>query len=361
MNVFKGNEQIRQFAEGLQANKVLVVCDINTRPFSNQTVGALKAGKREVVVYCFEEKHLVPEIANLGELLEKAKSYEYILAVGSGTLNDICKYASFKCGVPYGIYATAPSMDGYVSSVSALYDNGKKVTLPTTIPTDVLIDVSVLKDAPLDMIVAGAGDMVGKYTSLLDWKLANVLTGERYDTEIVGRMEKAVELCMSQARALVERSESAVSALIDGLIYSGIEMQNAGNSRPASGCEHHISHYLEMAAEKLGTHFAPHGVQVALGSFVGNSLYRYALEKYPEELAPVAADINALPTVADLKQLYKEISLPYHFKDIGVNEALLAETIANAYTVRERFTVMSFLKDKGDLSTVAKTLAAELI
>ncbi len=360
MNVFRGEREFAQFAKELQANKVLAVYDVNTRVFSDSVVRALAAAGKRVECYCFEDKHLIPEITHLGELLERAKGYDYIVGVGSGTLNDICKYASFKCDVPYGIYATAPSMDGYVSSVSALYDNGKKVTLPTTIPSDVLIDVEVLKNAPLDMIVAGAGDMIGKYTSLLDWKFAHLLNGESYDTEIVARMEKAVELCISQARELVNRSESAVSSLIEGLILSGIEMQNAGNSRPASGCEHHVSHYLEMAAERMGTHFAPHGVQVALGSLVGNSLYRFALANNLEGISLIADDILAMPTVEELKKLYEDIALPVTFAQIGVDAALLEETIANAYTVRERFTVMSFLKDKGLLKTAAEQIAPTL-
>ncbi len=360
MRVYRGAQEFAQFAEGIEGEKILIVGDSNTTVFAERIYPALQASNKQVTEYCFEAKHLIPEINALGELLEKAKGYAYILAVGSGTLNDVCKYASFQLGIPYGVFATAPSMDGYVSSVSALYDNGKKVTLPTTIPSDVLIDVEVLKNAPLDMIVAGAGDMIGKYTSLLDWKFAHLLNGEKYDRQIVERMERAVQLCMSQARALVTRSESAVSALIEGLILSGIEMQNAGNSRPASGCEHHVSHYLEMAAERLGAHFAPHGVQVALGSLVGNGLYRYALSKKLEGIALVAEDILELPTVEQLQALYKDVGLPTSFEEVGVDKKLLEETIANAYTVRERFTVMSFLKERGELEKAAALIAEKL-
>ncbi len=360
MKVFRGKQEFATFAKQLTAQKVLVVYDINTEIFATDIIQTLVDAKKEAQTYSFKERRLIPEIANLGELLNRAKEYDYILGVGSGTINDICKYASFKLKTPYGIFATAPSMDGYVSSVSALYDNGKKVTLPTTIPCDVLIDVNVLKSAPLDMIVAGAGDMIGKYTSLLDWKFAYLLNGEKYDKEIVMRMEKAVALCISQARELVNRSESAVSALIEGLILSGIEMQNAGNSRPASGCEHHVSHYLEMAAERLNTHFAPHGVQVALGSLVGNELYRYALSRKLEGISLIADDILKLPTVVELKTLYKDIGLPVTFAEVGVDKGLLEETIANAYTVRERFTIMSFLKDKGELRKAAAQIAKEL-
>ncbi len=360
MKIYRGKREFTQFANQLEAKKILVVYDVNTGVFAAEIMKMLSDSKKDVQIYCFADKHLLPEIAHLGALTEQAKGYDYILGVGSGTLNDICKYVSFKVGIPYGIFATAPSMDGYVSSVSALYDNGKKITIPTTIPCDVLIDVDVLKNAPLDMIVAGAGDMIGKYTSLLDWKLAHLLNGERYDEAIVARMKKAVALCISQARDLVNRSESAVSALIEGLILSGIEMQNAGNSRPASGSEHHVSHYLEMAAERLNTHFAPHGVQVALGSLVANLLYRYAFFHEMEGISLVADDILALPTVEELRILYRDIGLPTAFAEIGTDKELLEETIQKAYTVRERFTIMSFLNSKGELDKAAKEIAERL-
>ncbi len=360
MKIFRGKKEFAQFAEGLDGKKVLIVCDVNTAVFATDVVRILRSCGKEIEIYRFEERRLVPEIARLDGLLEEAKAFDYILAVGSGTLNDICKYASFTLKIPYGVFATAPSMDGYASSVSALYDHGKKVTLSTTIPCDVLIDINVLKSAPLDMIVAGAGDMIGKYTSLLDWKFAHRLNGEGYEPSIVARMEQAVVLCMSQARELISRNEGAVSALIEGLILSGIEMQNAGNSRPASGCEHHVSHYLEMAGEKLGCHFAPHGVQVALGSLVGISLYRYALAQNFEGIALVKGEIEALPTVEELKKLYQDIGLPVSFAEIGVDGQLLVETVANAYVVRERFTVMSFLKGRGALDAAAKIIAEKL-
>ncbi len=357
MTIYRGNSEFASFAAQFPFARVLSVCDRNTARFEAPLARLLTVAGASVRTFLFDREHLIPEIGDLSGLLDATEGYDYILAVGSGTLNDICKYASSKTGIPYGILATAPSMDGYVSSVSALYDGGKKVTLPTTIPTDVLIDVDILKNAPLDMIVAGAGDMIGKYTSLLDWKLGELLCGETRDAAISHRMEQAASLCMSRARDLTARDENAVSTLIEGLILSGVEMQNAGNSRPASGCEHHVSHYLEMAAEKRGTHFAPHGVQVALGTLIGISLYRYALERYPEALAALASDIEALPTVEALQTLYRDIGLPASFSAIGVDKELLCETVANAYTVRERFTVMSFLCERGELGTAARQLA----
>ncbi len=354
MNVYRGEHSVKNFAATLDGKKVLAVMECATKPLAKPLLQLLP---EDTGCICFEEGFL-PEIQRLLPLLAAARDVEYIIGIGSGTVNDVCKYASARCGVPYGIYATAPSMDGYASSISALYENGKKITLPTTVPQDIIVDVPLLREAPLDMIVAGAGDMIGKYTSLLDWKLAKLLKGEDYDADIVARMKQAAALCLEKAPLLVDRDSAAVEALMEGLILSGIEMQNAGNSRPASGSEHHISHYLEMAAERENTYFAPHGVQVALGSLAANMMYRFAAEL--PELAPIAEDIKALPSLERLEGLYAQIGLPTRFSEIGVSKALLTETLQNAYTVRERYTVMTFLHDKGILPKITPSIADTL-
>ena len=294
MEIFrKQKENFRDFARGLQERRVLVVCDANTEPFTENIGRTLSAAGKEISLFRFPDRHLVPEIGRLKELFAAAEGADYLLGVGSGVINDICKYLSAKTEKPCGILATAPSMDGYVSGVSALYENGRKVTLPAAPPREALIDVNILANAPLDMIVAGAGDLIGKHTSLLDWKLARDLKGEKYDAEIVARMEKALSLGMESAKKLVLRDSAAVETLIDGLLLSGIEMQRAGNSRPASGSEHHISHYLEMKGEEMGKDFAPHGVKVALGCLVSAAMYKYAAGEYAELSLPARGDRRA--------------------------------------------------------------------
>ncbi len=352
MNIHRTKEQFFNFTKEMKDRRVLIVSDVNTAIFAKKITDAFSKFGICFKEYQFKDEHLIPEIENLSEVLSLAVSFDYILAVGSGTINDICKYVSHKASVPYGIFATAPSMDGYASSISALYESDKKITVPTTTPLDIFIDIEVLKNAPIEMITAGVGDMVGKYTSLLDWKLSAVLNGENYNQGIAERMATATKLCLKRTTQLKARTEESVSALIEGLILSGIEMKNAGCSRPASGSEHHISHYLEMAGEKRKVQFASHGIQVALGSLVSNFLYRYALNVGAFEFEEIKKEALSLPELEYLISLYKRIGLPMRFSDIGVDNTLLFEAITNAHKVRDRFTIISYLRDR-DLLTLA--------
>ena len=117
---------------------------------------------------------------------------QLIVGVGSGVINDICKQVSFVKGLPYYIVATAPSMDGYTSVGSALILKGMKVTLNARPPKAIVADTQVLKSAPLDMIQAGVGDILGKYSCLNDWKLSALVNGEYFCQKVYDLVYEAV-------------------------------------------------------------------------------------------------------------------------------------------------------------------------
>ncbi len=115
----------------------------------------------------------------------------------------------------------------------------KKITVSTTVPQDILLETEILRNAPQNMIAAGAGDMFGKYTSLLDWEFSKEINEEAYREEIAQDTRVALEKCMASVDGLPQRETTAIESLTDCLILSGVAMQRMGNSRPASGSEHH--------------------------------------------------------------------------------------------------------------------------
>ena len=103
--------------EALGYKKPFLVADVNTWA----AAGALVAEKLDVAdisykKYIFNEKELIPDEKTLGSLMMAfSRDCDVIVAVGSGTLNDLCKFSSFQLGLDYMVFATAPSMDGFVS------------------------------------------------------------------------------------------------------------------------------------------------------------------------------------------------------------------------------------------------------
>ncbi len=248
-------------------NSILLVADRNTYKVCGAAV-AEKLGDRlgDTLVYDTEEV-LVPNEAAIEELqAHVSDSTDLIIGVGSGVINDLCKHVSFISGLAYYIIATAPSMDGYASKGSALILDGMKVTLNADVPKAIIADVNILKDAPFDMIQSGYGDIIGKYSCLNDWKLAAVVNGEYLCPFVMNATYEAVEKTVSLANGLVRRDGDAVKALMEALVAVGILMAYVGNSRPASGSEHHMSHYFEIVGIVRGEEYFPHGIDVCFSA-----------------------------------------------------------------------------------------------
>lgn len=295
------------------------------------------------------ETPLVPNEYALGSVLAAMTSQDdMLLAVGSGTLNDVTKYVSARTGVPYVIAATAPSMDGYASTVAPTILDGFKTTLPAVYPAAIVADVDILKDAPMPMLTAGFGDIIGKFTSLADWRLSHQLNGEYYCPEVAGVIEAAVETCAANAKALAQREPQAIQAVTEALILSGLAMGMVGVSRPASGAEHQMAHYWEMDALRRGEEHPLHGNAVGVGTVLAASLYEMAVEYLPQGFAApdkgqILACLQAAGSCADPKEL-------------GIRRELCLESLLHAMELRDRFTVQKLLEQKGQLISCAQEL-----
>ncbi|MHB0855954.1 MAG: sn-glycerol-1-phosphate dehydrogenase [Anaerolineae bacterium] len=216
-----------------------------------------------------------PDEATLMRVLVEYRpgATDFLLAVGSGSINDTVRFVSHKVGVPYMVVATAPSMDGYASTVSPLLVGGFKRTYPATYPSAILADTDVLCAAPDEMVSAGFGDLVGKAISLADWRLGAAIQGETVCPLAMELMEQAMARVLADAEGIRARRSDSIVALTEALVLSGIAMLLQGDSRPASGCEHHVAHYLEMRYLMLGREPLLHGLKVGLGTRCMARLY----------------------------------------------------------------------------------------
>lgn len=208
---------------------------------------------------------------------------DFVLGVGSGVVNDLCKMAARSRGIGSGIAATAPSMDGYASNSSAMELCGVKTTVYTACPKLILCDTLIMREAPEEMLRAGFGDMAAKVISIADWRIAHLITGEYYCESIARMMLESCETVLSKAEGILAREEPAIKSMTEGLVLSGIAMTCAGVSRPASGMEHTISHLLEMFAIARGDQPALHGLQVGYGVRAALVLYERARTFLPTE------------------------------------------------------------------------------
>jgi len=165
-------------------------------------------------------------------------------------------------------------MDGFASIGSAMVLEGIKVTPSTQCPTAIFCDTDILSRAPMIMTAAGLGDMLGKYTALADWKLSHILTGESMPPDVASIMKDALDKIVAGVPYLASRDPVVIQSVTEGLILSGIAMSIYGESRPASGSEHHLSHFWEMRMMFEGIKPALHAIKVGLGTIIGLFMWK---------------------------------------------------------------------------------------
>lgn len=330
--------------------KILLVSDLNTFRVKGEAVSTLLSKEKLCFKsFVFETDHLVPTEQKLGRLLlEVDGDTSLIIAVGSGSMNDLARMVSSKMRIPYMIVATAPSMDGYASTVSPLIVEGFKTTYEAVYPMAILGDLNVIKAAPPEMITAGFGDILGKFTALTDWALARKVNGEYYCEETVGLMKKAIQKCVDHVEAIAARDEASIKFLMDALILSGVAMGMVGNSRPASGAEHHLAHFWEMDALKRKVPHALHGNMVGVGTVVIAYLYQWVDPIQPLDLE--------LPDPVRIKSLLKKMGAPLSPKDLGIPEEVFTKSVIKAKEIRPRYTVLHVAQKLGILEEAAQRL-----
>ena len=355
---YASEELFPYFRAYVAGKKVLLLCDETTRRYASPLCGRLRAAGTDAEEFVLPSAEPVADEATCALAEERAKGYGYVLAVGSGTLNDIAKYTTFRLGTECGVYATAASMDGFTSGVTPLICGGNKVTVNAHTVRHVLADFSVLCAAPRIMTGAGAGDILAKYCCLADWRISHLLKGEAWNEEAASLMRAALAQCVENVGSIAACGREGVEALFAALLVSGYAMVISGNSRPASGAEHHMSHFLEVYFLRRGEHIPLHGVKVGLGTLVSLHMYK-RLKDVPQDFAgkEIAVKLaEALPEPAWAAGVLSSLGCPTRFSQIGVPEDVVRDMLFNCWKIRDRYTVMTLYRENDLMRSAADEL-----
>ncbi|MBK8769631.1 MAG: sn-glycerol-1-phosphate dehydrogenase [Rhizobiales bacterium] len=277
--------------------RLAVVSDANTHAVLGKRVESSLAGSNAVDSIILPG-HPHPDDATVDVLRKQTASADALVAVGSGTINDLCKYASALDGKPYAVFATAPSMNGYTSYNAAITVHGHKLSLPAQVPQGVFFDLQVLAAAPARLIRAGLGDSLCRCTAQADWLLSHLLFGTEYRTLPFVLLAEDEAPLFDNAAGLLAGDLTVMTRLVRTLVLAGFGTAIVGHSQPASQSEHLVSHYLDMF-EKPTRPLVYHGEQVGVTTLSMARLQSRMLDA-PPSLSPDAT------TEADLVKRYGE-------------------------------------------------------
>jgi glycerol-1-phosphate dehydrogenase [NAD(P)+] len=272
--------------------RLAVVSDPTTQRVLGRRVEQALAGRAAVHSVVLPDQP-EPDLATLDRLRQATGETDALIAVGSGTINDLCKYAAALDGKPYAVFATAPSMNGYTSVNAAITVAGHKKSLPAQAAAGVFFDLEILAAAPVRLIRAGLGDSLCRGTAQADWLLAHLLLGRPYRSAPYALLAEDEPHLLACPEALVAGDLDAIRRLVRTLVLSGFGMTLCGGSDPASQGEHLISHYADMMADPAWPRNL-HGEQIGVTTLFMAGLQAMLLDGAPPQIQPCAVDEAAL-------------------------------------------------------------------
>ncbi len=306
-------EHLVEFCRAHDLARLFLVADKHTFAAQGEAVArALRDAGFDLKQIVFTNDEVIADAAHIFDVLLAAggEPRTYI-AVGSGTLTDITRFASHRTHSHFISVPTAPSVDGFASIGAPLIIHGVKVSVYCQAPYAIFADINTLAHAPQAMIAAGFGDMLGKLTSIADWRLGRLLWHEPYDEAIAQRTLDAVQVCIDNVDGIGRGEPLAISRLFDALLESGYCMLDFGESRPASGAEHHTSHYWEMKLLREGRPAILHGAKVGVATVMVAHLYDQVRALSREQVADLL-EATAWPThdeeIAAIRAAYGELA-----------------------------------------------------
>lgn len=296
--------------------RLLFVADKNTLKASNGILESLKDFDLTTKIYDNLREATVKESQAIADLL---KENDAVISVGTGSLNDICRFASANVNKPICIFATAPSMDGFASYNAPLTDGNFKITYPAKSPEVIIADSKILASSPNELKSAGFGDMVGKYVGLIDWQVSHLITGEYYCEKVARLTREATDKIMALADRVLDKDEESAVAVFEALLLTGIGMSFTRTSRPASGTEHILSHFWECKKLLKGELSDYHGKKVGVATLLIMKEYEKLLKREKvvcKKETPDWKDI--LANYGELKEEVIKLNTPDTITD-GIN------------------------------------------
>ena len=364
------------------------------------------AGKRRAVVYdtmvyqltegkhvkadqeiVLEAKGLRAEDTLIEEMMKQLDNPEVIVAFGAGTIMDFGRYPAYKLGIPFVAIPTLASSDGFTANICSAILNGQKKSTPMCAPILVVADLDIIKGAPARLVASGINDILAKYVSLTDWRIAHMVAGEYFCPMVAELAEHALKLMREAADKYAATGVADHEAMTMAQMESGLTMQLLNHSRAASGAEHLMAHLVELHPPRFEKAEGIHGECVGVGTFECIKVYHelakktpkakpfqplteeWVREKFGERLMPgimkenendvlatfpaqnivdhwdeIRELIAKIPPVEEMEKLYSDCHCKYRPEDIGIDPSLAEEMLEISAVIRNRLTLIRMLR-----------------
>lgn len=267
-------ENVGSYVERAGISRVIVLFGEGIRElFGEKIISSIKnkTALSLLETYDFDDITFEKLIPHAFSIPSKADA---VIGVGGGKVLDTAKYIAFLNNLPFISIPTSTSNDGFSSSGCSLVINGKRTSVHAAMPFGIIVDLAVIKNAPVKFIYSGLGDIVSKISAVFDWYFEERNNAARVDDFAAMLAKKSVNSIVRMPYTNITE-QFFLKEMVDSLTMSGIAMEIAGSSSPASGSEHLISHALDKILDKPQLH----GIQVGIATYLMSLVQQHRFER----------------------------------------------------------------------------------
>ena len=315
----KAPEVFKRFFPG---RKALILADVHTWPALGEKVynlflQAAVPVDRHIIME--EEFHAEWKYVEMVDALLDKDPDAVLVSVGSGVINDLCKLSSHHHGQSYLTLPTAASVDGYSSFGASITYQGAKQTFSCPAPVAIVADIDVIAAAPKEMTAAGYADLAAKVPAGAEWMVADFVGTAPIHPEAWKVLQDYLDDFLARPADVASGDPEAIADIFEGLTLSGVAMQAARSSRPASCCDHLFSHILDMTEHRYNGKLQSHGFQVAIGTLTMCAVFD---ELFKQDLTKLDVDacVAAWPTLEQEQERALRIFKDFPAPRLGYDE-----------------------------------------
>ena len=291
----------------------LIVADKTTHEIAGKKCEEVLNERHETAVELISDA----TVSEVERITESCEGVDFVVGVGGGKAIDVAKLASNNKSLEFLSVPTAASHDGIASSRASIKGKDGSVSIEAHAPFGVLADTDIIKNSPYRLYASGCGDIISKFTAVMDWELAQRVKGEEISEYSIALSRMTAQIIMDSCEVVAKRTDEGVRKVVKALISSGVAMSIAGSSRPGSGSEHKFSHTLDIISPDRGLH----GEQCGLGTIMMMHMH--------------GGDWKMM------RDALKEIGAPTTAADIGFDKDIIVEALLKAKEIRpHRYTIL---------------------
>ena len=281
---------------------IFVVCTMDIPwKLTKELIGATPLAV--VMVDSMEESVVENQLATVPEC-------DTFIGIGGGQAVDLAKYFSWRRGKRLVTIPTVLSVDAFVTPSAGIRRGSDVVYVGETSPDPLVIDYSVIRTAPVELNVAGVGDLLSIHTATFDWEYAQKQSKSEYpfSADAITKARAILDNVISKADDIANVTDDGIEAIVNGYMEVNSICIPARHYRVEEGSEH----YLFYAMEKKHQRSFIHGHIIGLGVYIMSRLQQNKWE--------------------EITKFMDEVGLHYRPEHMGLTREGVREVLLNLKT-----------------------------